>query len=96
VLHRHASGRWRAAFDGEHGFGELSEALVENPHLVAPDDLIAGLASRSYIAVLPEDARADLLGRVRRLLDRDDAPIEDGLVAVPMRTLVYCARLAQS
>jgi SAM-dependent methyltransferase len=94
VLHRHASGRWRTVFDGAHGFGELEEALVENPQFVAPDDLIAGLASRSYIAVLPEDTRADLLGRIRALLDRDDAPIEDGRVAVPMRTLVYCARLA--
>jgi SAM-dependent methyltransferase len=94
VLHRHASGRWQAAFDGEHGFGELSETTVENPQLVSPDDLIAGLASRSYIAVLPQDARADLLGRIRGLLERDDAPLAEGLVAVPMRTLVYCARLS--
>src|SRR3954470_13577831 len=31
VLHRHASGRWRDNFRRKHGFGKLSEAVVENP-----------------------------------------------------------------
>jgi ubiquinone/menaquinone biosynthesis C-methylase UbiE len=94
VLHRHASGRWMEAFDGGHGFEDLASSVVDNPQLVAPADLTAGLASRSYMAVLPEEKRAELLGRVAALLERDDAPIEDGLVVVPMRTLVYWARLA--
>jgi SAM-dependent methyltransferase len=34
----------------------------------SPDDVVAGLATRSYVATMPESRRADFLGAVRELL----------------------------
>jgi ubiquinone/menaquinone biosynthesis C-methylase UbiE len=96
TLHRHASGRWRRAFDGDHSFEPLSRRDVENRVLLSGEDFVAGLASRSYIAVLDPGDRDELLAHVDSMLDRDDAPLEGGRVIVPMGTEVYWTRLREA
>jgi ubiquinone/menaquinone biosynthesis C-methylase UbiE len=96
TLRRHASGRWREAFDGEHRFEPLAEAMFDNPQRMATDEFLDGFASRSYVAVLDAQERAGLLAEVGALLERSDAPVEDGLVLVPMRTAAFWTRLTAS
>ena len=96
TLHRHASGRWRRAFDGDHPFEPLSLREVENPVLVSRQDFVAGLASRSYVAVMEPGDRDELLAHVAAMLDRDDAPLEGACVLVPMLTEVFWTRLAEA
>jgi hypothetical protein len=88
-MRRHASGRWREAFDGEHRFRPLSEAAWDNTQLMAEDAFLANLMSRSYIARLDAGARKDLISEVSGLLRQPDAPREADRVVVPMRTDVY-------
>jgi ubiquinone/menaquinone biosynthesis C-methylase UbiE len=89
VMRRHRSGKWREAFDGERRFEPLRAATFDNPQRVTPDEFLANLASRSYIARLDPAARQQLLGEVSDLLSRPGAPIEAGRVVVPMKTDVY-------
>jgi SAM-dependent methyltransferase len=93
TLRRNASGLWRRAFDDERRFGPLVEATFANERRMTPDEFIDGFASRSYVAVLDSDERAALLAAVRGLLDRDDAPLDDGEIVVPMRTATFVTRL---
>jgi ubiquinone/menaquinone biosynthesis C-methylase UbiE len=93
TLRRHASGRWREAFDGERRFDPLVERVFDNRWRMTPDEFLDGFASRSYVAVLDPEDRAALLSAVRELLGRDDAPIEGGEVVVPMHTATYLTRL---
>ena len=53
----------------------------------------SGFASRSYVAVLDPEEREALLAEVGRLLERSDAPVDDGQVLVPMRTAAFWTRL---
>jgi ubiquinone/menaquinone biosynthesis C-methylase UbiE len=93
TLRRNASGLWRRAFEGERRFEPLVEATFANEQRMTPDEFVNGFASRSYVAVLEPDDRAVLLAEVRDLLDRGDAPVERGLVVVPMRTATFSTRL---
>lgn len=94
VMRRHGSGRWREAFAAERRFSPLSGATFDNTHRVAPGDLLADLASRSYVARLDQAGRQAILSEVEELLARDDAPVEAGHVLVPMRTDVIWTRLS--
>jgi ubiquinone/menaquinone biosynthesis C-methylase UbiE len=93
TLRRHASGRWHGAFDGERRFAALSEAVFDNTRHMSVAEFLDGFASRSYVATLDPDDRAALIGDVRALLERPDAPVTDDQVIVPMRTAVYWTRL---
>jgi ubiquinone/menaquinone biosynthesis C-methylase UbiE len=93
TLRRHASGRWRKAFDGERRFEPLSEAIFENTQRMTSAEFLDGFASRSYIAVLDPGDRARLLADAAALLRRPDAPVEDDRVIVPMQTACYWTRL---
>lgn len=92
VMRRHGSGRWRDAFGAHSHFAELSHARLDNTQRLSPDGLLASLASRSYIARLDPEPRRELLAEIAALLERPDAPVESGLVVVPMRTEVYWTR----
>lgn len=96
TLHRNASGRWREAFAEQQHFAPLTEATFDNTHTVAKQDLIDALASRSYVAVLEPDERAEVLEGVAALLERDDAPVEGGRLVVPMRTECHWTRLTEA
>jgi SAM-dependent methyltransferase len=93
TLRRHGSGRWAGVFEGPTPFGPLHEATIPNPQRPTADEFIAGFASRSYVASMDGAAREELLAAVRRLLDRADAPVDGGHVAVPMRTEIFWTRL---
>jgi ubiquinone/menaquinone biosynthesis C-methylase UbiE len=93
TLRRHASGRWREAFEGEGRFEPLSEATFENTRRMSRDEFLDGFASRSYVAVLEPGDRARLLADAAALLERADAPLEGGRVIVPMCTACYWTRL---
>jgi SAM-dependent methyltransferase len=89
VMRRHRSGKWREAFDGERRFEPLRAGTFDNPQRVTPDEFLANLASRSYIARLDPAGRERLLGEVSDLLHESGAPIEAGRAVVPMQTDVY-------
>lgn len=93
VMRRHGTGRWREAFDREQRFRPFSEAIFDNTRRMSPDEFLANLASRSYVARLDRTAKQELLGDIADLLNRADAPIADGRVVVPMRTDVYWTQL---
>jgi ubiquinone/menaquinone biosynthesis C-methylase UbiE len=92
ALRRHASGRWREAFDGERRFAQLSKTTFDNAQRMSEDEFLANLVSRSYVARLDTAARRELLGEISALLGRREAPVEAGRVVVPMRTDVYWTR----
>lgn len=89
VMRRHRSGKWREAFDRARRFEPLRTATFDNPQRSSPDEFLANLASRSYIARLDPAARQRLLGKASDLLTQPGAPIEAGRVVVPMKTDVY-------
>jgi ubiquinone/menaquinone biosynthesis C-methylase UbiE len=91
-MRRHASGRWREAFDGEARFAPLSSATFDNAQRMSREDFLANLASRSYVARLDAGARQTLLGDVSDLLQSPEAPMEASRIVVPMRTDVYWTR----
>jgi ubiquinone/menaquinone biosynthesis C-methylase UbiE len=92
AMRRHASGKWREAFDGERRFEPLRTATFANPQRVSHDDFLANLASRSYVARLDRAARRQLLSDVSDLLEQPGAPIEAGRVVVPTQTSVHWTR----
>jgi ubiquinone/menaquinone biosynthesis C-methylase UbiE len=67
---RYDSGEWRQPFLGSR-FERLREAHYFHSQSVDRDELLAYFASMSWIAVLPEPERRDLLEDVRHLLDAD-------------------------
>jgi ubiquinone/menaquinone biosynthesis C-methylase UbiE len=93
TMRRHGSGLWVQAFAGEERFGPLAHATFENQQRLRREDFIAALASRSYIAVLEERHRAEVLAAIDAMLERDDAPLEGGDVVLPLTTEVYWTRL---
>ena len=93
TMRRHGTGRWKEAFERENPFEPLAEVTFPNVQRISRGDLVAALASRSYVASLEPEDRRDVLDGVERMLDQPNAPIEDGKVIVPMRTDVYWTRL---
>jgi ubiquinone/menaquinone biosynthesis C-methylase UbiE len=69
-ISRYDSGEWRDPFAGS-AFEELREARFDNPQVLDREGMLAYLGSMSWIAVLPDDERSDLLEEVRGLLDAD-------------------------
>jgi ubiquinone/menaquinone biosynthesis C-methylase UbiE len=69
-INRYDSGEWRDPFAGS-PFEELREARFEHRQVVDKEGMLAYLASMSWIAVLPDDERSDLLEEVRGLLTAD-------------------------
>jgi SAM-dependent methyltransferase len=67
---RYDSGEWREPF-AESPFEDLREARFDNPQVVDREGMVAYLASMSWIAVLPDDERTELLDEVRGLLGAD-------------------------
>jgi len=68
-------------------YGPVEHATFEHTQTVDRDALRALVLSRSYCAVLPEEERAPILGRVDRLFDEY---ARDGLLTLPY--VVECFR----
>jgi ubiquinone/menaquinone biosynthesis C-methylase UbiE len=69
-IDRYASGAWREPFASS-PFEELHGARFEHRQVVDREGMLAYLASMSWIAVLPDDERNELLDEVRALLDAE-------------------------
>ena len=93
TLRRNASGRWREAFEDQSRFAPLTERTFDNTHRMPVAAFLDGFASRSYVAALDPNERAAVLAEVAALIERSEAPVEEGLVVVPMKTACYWTRL---
>jgi ubiquinone/menaquinone biosynthesis C-methylase UbiE len=93
TAHRHLTGWWLGAFDKDPNFGPPESAIFTHGQRLTPEGLIASLRSRSYISTLPEPERQAIVADVVALLERDDAPIDDGDVVIPLTTAAYWTRL---
>ncbi len=91
-LHRHTYMHWHEIFETDELFEPLAYAAFEHSHELSRQDFIETMASRSYIASLGAERQAEVLGEIDGLFERDDAPIENGLVQVPLRTDVFWTR----
>jgi SAM-dependent methyltransferase len=86
---RYRSGAWRRAFEATGLFTPLAEARFLNRQVGPPEMVVERIASISFIAALPEQARRRVLEEVRRLLADDPALAGRSEVALPYRTDVY-------
>lgn len=66
---RYRTSRWREAFDRSALFSPLELARFPYQHEVDADTMVGRMSSISWIAILPDAERADLLARIRALLD---------------------------
>ncbi|HEY6762464.1 MAG TPA: class I SAM-dependent methyltransferase [Baekduia sp.] len=78
----------RAAIDATGRFEPFAQASVTQLHETSRAGMVASIASMSYIALLPDAQRSDLLGRADALLREHG--VED--VGVPLRTTIWTAR----
>jgi ubiquinone/menaquinone biosynthesis C-methylase UbiE len=69
-IDRYGSGAWRESFASS-SFEELSQVQFDHRQVVDREQLLACFASMSWIAVLPDEKRRELLNEVRGLLDAD-------------------------
>lgn len=93
VISRHEGVKWKAAFPAP-GFGPLEEAEFPNGQSITPAGVLDRVSSTSFIAVLPEAERADVLDRVRSLLESHSATAGRSELTFPHLTRVYaCERL---
>jgi SAM-dependent methyltransferase len=84
---------WREAFARAALFSPLVRKEFRLDHHLAPEDVVARVASVSFIAALPGAARAGVLEQVRELLADDPGTRGRSTVVLPYRTEVYwCER----
>jgi SAM-dependent methyltransferase len=87
------AGDWRPAFERTRLFTRLEQAQFRLEHELTPDGVVARVASVSFVAALPDAARDEVLGRVRKLLAEDPETRGRASVVLPYRTEVYwCER----
>jgi ubiquinone/menaquinone biosynthesis C-methylase UbiE len=91
-LHRHTYMHWHEIFATDKRFEPLSHASFAHAHELSRADFIETMASRSYIASLDAGRQAEVLAAIDGLFERDDAPMDDGRVEIPLRTDVFWTR----
>src|ERR687892_299222 len=80
--------------DGSVDAVALEQAQFGLEHELAPDGVVARVASVSFVAALPDAARDEVLGRVRELFAEDRETRGRTTVVLPYRTDVYwCERV---
>lgn len=72
----HRSGRWREAFARTQLWVPVDDVELPNVQLLNRDDVVARVASISFIAALDADRRAGVLDQVRALVKDFGEPIE--------------------
>lgn len=82
-------GAWREAFESTELFGPLEGRDFPFEHEIDAATMVERMASISWIAVLPDDERTALLGRVRAVLA--DARLPERFV-VPYHTELWWCR----
>ncbi|MBW3593666.1 MAG: class I SAM-dependent methyltransferase [Actinobacteria bacterium] len=83
----HRSGRWRDAVDATELFDPLAEATFPNVQRLQRDALVGRVASISFVAALPEEARRAVIAEVAAL-----APDPPATLVFPYVTEVYLTR----
>jgi len=91
---RETEAAWRACFPAP-GFGTLHETRLRYEHRGSPEDVIVGRTlSTSFIAALPDAARAEVVARVRDLIARTPELAGRNDIVFPYVTTAYdCRRL---
>lgn len=89
---RYGDGRWRELFAAAPGFGELRHRQVPNPHRTDLDTMLAGIASNSYVAALPDGERQRLLDDVALVLRAGPLADEGASFSDPYLTDVFWCR----
>lgn len=81
--------KWRKAFDHTSLFTSLKYTSFAHQHEGTPDTVVARVASISFIAVLPEKKKTEVLSRVAQLIQTH--PEIKGLkqISFPYRTDIY-------
>jgi SAM-dependent methyltransferase len=88
-----ATGEWRRAFSATGLFGKLHQRRFAHSQSLDADGLVTRYASASYIAVLPEEERAEVLERIRRLAETHPDLAGRERFDLPYITELYwCAR----
>jgi SAM-dependent methyltransferase len=98
ILDRHAGdtpryrdGRWRIAFDAAPGFTPLQGRRYRHRHELDRAALLDRAASISFVAALPDAARAQLLAEIGRVVDAEPSLAGPGPLVVPYRTELFWA-----
>jgi SAM-dependent methyltransferase len=86
---RYRHGRWRAAFDASAGFTPLQGRRFPNCHRLDRAGLLDRFASISFLATLPEEARARVLAEIGDIVDHEPSLAGPGPLAVPYRTDLF-------
>jgi SAM-dependent methyltransferase len=88
------SERWRTAFERTALFTPLEKQTFKFGHELDPEGVVARVMSVSFIAALPPERRADVVGRVRTLLASSGATRGSDRVVLPYVSDVYsCERI---
>lgn len=64
---REKTGQWRQAFSATDRFGRLNQLAFPHEQRLDADGLVERFASVSFLAVLPDRERGEVLGRIREL-----------------------------
>jgi SAM-dependent methyltransferase len=100
ILDRHAGdapryreGRWRAAFDAADRCTPLRHRAFHHLHHLDRAAVLDRFASISFIAALPDTARARVLEEIGRVLDAEPSLAGQDRIGLPYRTdLYWCER----
>lgn len=86
---RFRTGAWRRAFERSTGFERLEEAIFRNVQRGGREMVVDRVASISYVAAAPPEAREHVLDDVRALLVNDPETSGRELIELPYVTRVY-------
>lgn len=86
-------GEFTAALERDASFTSTEWRIFDHSQQLSPDDLAGLVRSRSYIAILPEEERAQLLARVRRLCSEHEDLRGKTSFSLPYKTHV-CRSMA--
>jgi SAM-dependent methyltransferase len=91
---REKTHEWRAAFQMTDLFGSLNQRRFPHSQTLDVEGLVERFASVSFIAVLPEEERADVLARIRELAKTHPDLAGHGSFELPYFTELYwCSRV---
>jgi hypothetical protein len=88
---RYRDGRWRAAFDASAGFTPLQVQRFHHRHELDREGLLDRFASISFVATLPDAARARVLAEIEQVVEAEPSLAGPGPVMVPYRTDLFWA-----
>jgi SAM-dependent methyltransferase len=86
---RYRDGRWRVAFDVSAGFTPLRVRRYHHNHELDRERLLDRFASISFVATLPDAARARVLAEIEQVVRADPSLAGPGPVLVPYRTDLF-------